>query len=88
MNRIRTTHGLGAAAEVALTEVTLMGGRRIGSLPSSDVLYHAYRGTLTEITPFDLYGRPEHNPNVQPSSRALAERAIYGHELTMKNMGM
>lgn len=87
MNRIRTTQGLGAAVSEGLTQTTLSRVQRLGSLPSSHLLYHAYRGDYCDITPADLYGLPENNPNVQPSSRALAERAVYGYELTMKTMG-
>lgn len=88
LNQIRTTHGLGAAISVALEEATLLGGRRIGALPASDTLYHAYRGDFTNIGPHDIYGLPENDPNVQPSTRAQLEKHIYGYELSMKNMGM
>jgi hypothetical protein len=88
MNNIRTTHGLGAASEVALTEMTLLGSRRLGALPSSNTLYNAYRGNFTELTPSDVYGLPENDPNVQPAPRAFVERQFYGHELTMKTMGL
>ncbi|KAG5480527.1 hypothetical protein LSCM1_06230 [Leishmania martiniquensis] len=88
MNNIRTTHGLGAATEVALTEVTLLGSRRLGALPSSNTLYNAYRGNFTELTPSDIYGLPENDPNVQPAPRAFVERQFYGHELTMKTLGL
>lgn len=88
MHQIRATHGIGAATEVAMTEATLLGCRRLGSLPTSNTLYHAYRGGFTEISPADLYGLPENNPNVQPSARAVVERQVYGYELTMKNLGM
>ncbi|CCW71536.1 unnamed protein product [Phytomonas sp. Hart1] len=88
MNHIRTTHGLGAAIDVGLTEVTLLGSRRLGSLPTSNTLYNAYRGNFMELTPMDIYGLPENNPNLQPSSRAIIERGVYGYELTMKNLGL
>lgn len=88
LHRIRSTHGLGAATDVALTEMTLGGGRRLGSLPASKLLYHSYRGGLTEISPEDVYGLPDNDPNVQPSARALAEKQVFGYELTMKNLGM
>ncbi|KEG10183.1 hypothetical protein DQ04_04071030 [Trypanosoma grayi] len=88
LHRIRTTLGWGAAAETALTETTLLSSRRLGALPNSFALYHHYRGTVAELTPMDIYGQSEDNPTVQPSSRALVEKAVYGHELTMKNLGM
>lgn len=88
MNRIRSTHGIGSAVEVGLTEVTLLGSRRLGAMPTSHALYHAYRGDYTDLKPTDLYGLPENDPNVQPSARALAERDVYGYELTMKKLGM
>ncbi|KAK7195653.1 Proteasome maturation factor UMP1 [Novymonas esmeraldas] len=88
MNNIRSTHGLGAATEVALTEVTLLGSRRLGALPTSNTLYHAYRGNFTELNPSDVYGLPEHDPNVQPAPRALVEKQFHGHELTMKTLGL
>ncbi|KAG5507015.1 hypothetical protein JKF63_05761 [Porcisia hertigi] len=88
MNNIRTTHGLGSAIEVALTETTLLGSHRLGALPTSSALYHAYRGNYTELTPSDVYGLPENDPNVQPAPRALVERRFHGHELTMKTLGL
>ncbi|KAH9589057.1 hypothetical protein LSM04_001222 [Trypanosoma melophagium] len=88
LHHIRSTQGWGAAADTALTEATLLSSRRIGAMPSSFVLYHHYRGTVSELTPTDLYGLPEDDPNVQPASCALAEKAVYGYELSMKNMGM
>lgn len=88
MNNIRTTHGLGAATEVALTEVTLLGSRRLGALQSSNALYNAYRGNYTDLTPSDVYGLPENDPNVQPAPRALVEKQFHGHEVTMKTLGM
>ncbi|CBH16740.1 uncharacterized protein TEOVI_000576500 [Trypanosoma equiperdum] len=88
LHRIRTTLGWGAAADTALTETTLLSSRRLGALPSSFALYHHYRGTASELTPMDIYGQPEDDPNVQPSSRSVVEKLVYGHELTMKNMGM
>ncbi|CCW60811.1 unnamed protein product [Phytomonas sp. EM1] len=88
MNRIRTTHGLGAAIDVGLTEATLLGSHRLGSLLSSNTLYNVYRGNLTQINPSDIYGLPENDPNVQPSSRTIVERGVYGYELTMKNLGV
>ncbi|ESL07798.1 hypothetical protein TRSC58_04509 [Trypanosoma rangeli SC58] len=88
LHRIRATLGWGAAADTALTETTLLSTRRLGALPSSFALYHHYRGTVSELTPMDLYGLSEDDPNVQPSSRAIVETSIYGYELTMKNLGM
>ncbi|CAG9572728.1 conserved hypothetical protein [Leishmania major strain Friedlin] len=88
MHNIRTTHGLGAATEVALTEVTLLGSRRLGAIPTSNTLYNAYRGNFTELAPCDLYGLPENDPNVQPTPRALVEKQFHGHELTMKTLGL
>lgn len=88
MNNIRTTHGLGAATEVALTEMTLLCSRRLGALPTSNTLYNAYRGNFTELSPVDVYGLPEHDPNVQPAPRVFVERQFYGHELTTKTMGL
>eukprot|EP00796_Vickermania_ingenoplastis_P004101 gene4101-2947_t len=86
MNRIRMTEGLGAAVFEGTTEASLVRVRRLGSLPASHVLYHSYRGDLMDMTPMDIYGLPEHNPNVQPSSRALVERDVYGHELTLETL--
>ncbi|CAD2217485.1 hypothetical protein AGDE_00180 [Angomonas deanei] len=88
MNRIRSTHGLGAAMEVALTERTLLNSHRIGSIPSSYALYNSYRGNVSSMDTFDVLGLLEHNPNVQPSSRAIGERNVYGRELTMKSVGL
>lgn len=88
MHHIRTTHGLGAACEVGLTEVTLLGSRRLGALPTSHALYDAYRGNYAELGPMDLYGLAENDPRVQPAPRAFVERQFYGHELTMKTMGL
>lgn len=88
MNRIRVTQGIGAAVQEGLTQATLSRAGRLGSLPSSHLLYHAYRGDYADISPADIYGLPEHNPNVQPSSRALAEQQVYGHELTIKTLGI
>ncbi|CAJ1007548.1 hypothetical protein Q4I28_002861 [Leishmania naiffi] len=88
MNNIRTTHGLGAATEVALTEVTLLGSRRLGAMASSNTLYNAYRGNFTELTPCDIYGLLENDPNVQPAPRAFVEKQFHGHELTMKTLGL
>lgn len=88
MNNIRTTHGLGAATEVALTEVTLLGSRRLGAMASSNTLYNAYRGNFTELTPCDVYGLPENDPNVQPAPRAFVEKQFHGHELTLKTLGL
>ncbi|EAN84588.1 hypothetical protein C3747_2g1413c [Trypanosoma cruzi] len=88
LHRIRTTLGWGAAADTALTETTLLSARRLGAIPSSFALYHHYRGTASELTPMDLYGQPEDDPNVQPSSRAIVEKSVYGYELTMRNLGM
>ncbi|KAG8348852.1 hypothetical protein ERJ75_000028600 [Trypanosoma vivax] len=88
LHRIRVTLGWGAAAHTALTETTLLSSRRLGALPTSHTLYHHYRGSVSELTPADIYGQPEDDPNVQPSSRAIVEKMVYGYELSMKNMGM
>lgn len=88
MHRLRATQGLGAAAFEGLTELTLAHTRRFGALPSSLALYHSSRGDFSDISPLDIYGLLENTPNVQPSSRALAEKQIYGHELTLKTLGL
>lgn len=88
MNRLRLTQGLGAAAFEGLTEMTLSRARRFGAIPSSATMYHSYHGDFSDISPLDLYGLLENNPCVQPSSRALAEKEIFGHELTVKSLGI
>lgn len=88
MHRLRATQGLGAAAFEGLTEMTLAHSRRFGALPSSQALYHSYRGEFSDISPLDVYDLLENTPTVQPSSRALAEKQIYGYELTLKTLGI
>lgn len=86
MHQMRTTHGWAAAAKESLDSSVLLSSQRLGGLPSSNVLYHSYHGTLNDIDVNDLYGRPEHSPLPQVAPRAHFEKQFHGEELTIKQV--
>eukprot|EP00656_Telonema_subtile_P036905 TRINITY_DN40971_c0_g1_i1.p1 TRINITY_DN40971_c0_g1~~TRINITY_DN40971_c0_g1_i1.p1 ORF type:complete len:161 (+),score=14.61 TRINITY_DN40971_c0_g1_i1:27-509(+) len=86
MHQMRTTHGWAVAAKEAMDSSVMLGSQRLGGLPTSNVLYHSYHGSLTDIDINDLYGRPEHNPLPVLAPRAHFEKQFHGEELTIKQV--
>eukprot|EP00658_Telonema_sp_P-2_P013386 TRINITY_DN1506_c0_g1_i2.p1 TRINITY_DN1506_c0_g1~~TRINITY_DN1506_c0_g1_i2.p1 ORF type:complete len:133 (+),score=35.17 TRINITY_DN1506_c0_g1_i2:2-400(+) len=78
--------GWAVAAKEAMDSSVMLGSQRLGGLPTSNVLYHSYHGSLTDIDINDLYGRPEHNPLPVLAPRAHFEKQFHGEELTIKQV--
>ena len=86
MNQLRTTHGWAAAAISSLDQRMLLRTRRLGGLPSSNVLFNHYTGNNGAIEVTDIYGLPSNDPRVRPAPRAIIEKEVYGEELVFKTI--
>ena len=81
MHLVRATHGWALAAQISMEQAMLSHPTRLGGLRSTNVLQRHYDGRLTRVTPSDIFGLPQNDPNVQPSARALMEADVFGEEL-------
>eukprot|EP00744_Colponema_vietnamica_P009571 GILI01013599.1.p1 GENE.GILI01013599.1~~GILI01013599.1.p1 ORF type:complete len:137 (-),score=36.91 GILI01013599.1:101-460(-) len=84
MHNIRTTHGWAAAARISMDNSLMLSTRRLGGLPSSNILYNSYNGNLTDMDVDDVYGLQENDPRVKPTARTCFELEFYGEEATVK----
>ena len=83
---IRSVYGWSTAAKIAMDQETILRSHRLGGLPSSNLLFHSYNGSLTDMDVSDLYGLPENNPNVQPAARSAFEKQFLGEEIIFQKM--